>query len=422
MRIKRAIALLVMLVAAMAFVACGSSDDDSGSSDSGSSGGAATSTTSEASTAAPTTGCGSIPTKMPDDPEGVLAKLPKDVQAAYNLFPQAVGTSAWADWKPSGSGPYKIYFSPGNVSTPYIQDLLKEFDKLKAGSKDVSKFTTQDSNNNVQTQIQQIRQAIREKYDLLLVLPLSPAADAPVLEAAGKAGIPVITPLNASVNKYVIGLQGNVILNGASLGQGLVKIMGDKGNVLEMQGIPGVPASDDVLKGADQVFSGCDGIKVVGKPVGQFQPAVGKAQTLQFLSSHPGQVDGAVQTGGMATGIIQAFQQTGRKVPPIADSGATPGALAFWSQNKDKYEGVALGIAPAQFADAMWNVALGLFDGRGMKMTDILQTPLMITNDNLSEWVDPSWKLTTPIAYAPGPEGALLPESYLDQFFSKPAS
>jgi ribose transport system substrate-binding protein len=118
MRIKRAIALLVMLVAAMAFVACGSSDDDSGSSDSGSSGGAATSTTSEASTAAPTTGCGSIPTKMPDDPEGVLAKLPKDVQAAYNLFPQAVGTSAWADWKPSGSGPYKIYFSPGNVSTP----------------------------------------------------------------------------------------------------------------------------------------------------------------------------------------------------------------------------------------------------------------------------------------------------------------
>jgi ribose transport system substrate-binding protein len=124
----------------------------------------------------------------------------------------------------------------------------------------------------------------------------------------------------------------------------------------------------------------------------------------------------------MATGIIQAFQQTGRKVPPIADSGATPGALAFWSQNKDKYEGVALGLPPAQFADAMWNIALGLFDGRGVKVTDILQKPLMITNDNLSEWVDPSWKLTTPIAYAPGPAGALLPEDYLDQFFSKPAS
>ena len=79
---------------------------------------------------------------------------------------------------------------------------------------------------------------------------------------------------------------------------------------------------------------------------------MGKAQTLQFLSSHPGAVDGAVQVGGMATGIIQAFQQTGRKVPPIADSGATPGALAYWNENKDDYEGVALGIAPAQIADA----------------------------------------------------------------------
>ena len=69
---------------------------------------------------------------MPEDPDGVLAALPKDVQAAYNLFPQAVGKSAWADWKPTGSGPYKIYFSPGNISTPFIQDLQKQFDKLKA--------------------------------------------------------------------------------------------------------------------------------------------------------------------------------------------------------------------------------------------------------------------------------------------------
>jgi ribose transport system substrate-binding protein len=423
MSVKRAIGLLAMLAAAIAFAACGSSDDDSGSSgDAGSSAGAATSTSSEASTAAPTTGCGSIPTQMPEDPDGVLAKLPKDVQAAYNLLPQAVHKSAWADWKPTKSKPYSIYFSPGNISTPFIQDMMKKFDELKASSDVITKVTTQDSNNNVQTQIQQIRQAIRQKYDLLVVLPLSPAADAPVLEAAGKAGIPVIAPLNAAANEYVIGLQGNVIVEGAALGQGLVQIMGEKGNVLEMQGIPGVPASDQSLQGAQKVFAECPGVKVVGKPVGQFQPAVGKAQTLQFLASHPGNVDGAFQVGGMATGMIQAFQQTGRKVPPIADSGATPGALAYWNENKDKYKGVALGLPPGQLAEATWNLALGLFAGRGVKMTDILQEPLIITNDNLSEWVDPSWKLTTPIAYAPGPEGAFLGEDYLDQFFAASGS
>ena len=57
-----------------------------------------------------------------------------------------------------------------------------------------------------------------------------------------------------------------------------------------------------------------------------------------------------------------------------------------------------------------------------MTMTDILQTPIIITDENLSDWVDPSWKLTTPIAYAPGPDGALLGPDYLYQFFAKPAS
>jgi ribose transport system substrate-binding protein len=421
-RVQRIVALATMLVAAIAFAACGSSDNSSSSAGSGgSSSSASTAPSGAATTSAPATGCGSIPSRMPDDPDGVLAKFPKDVQDAYNLFPQAVHASAWADWKPKGSGPYSVYFSPGNISTPFIQEMVKEFGKLKAGSDKISKVTTQDSNNNVQTQITQIRQAIREKYDIIVALPLSPAADAPVLEAAGKAGIPVIAPLNAAANQYVIGVQGNTILGGAALAQGLVSVMGDKGGVIEMQGIPGTPASDLTLKGADGVFKACSGIKIAGKPVGQFTPSVAKAQTLQFLASHPGQISGVIQTGGMATGIIQAFEQTGRKVPPVADSGATPGALAYWNEHKGQYKGVAQGLPPAQMADATWNVALGLLAGRGMKVTDINATPLIITDKNLSEWVDPSWKITTPIAYAPGPDGAFLPKSYLDQFFSKAA-
>jgi ribose transport system substrate-binding protein len=299
--------------------------------------------------------------------------------------------------------------------------MVKEFDQLKAGSKDISKVTTQDSNNNVQTQISQIRQAIRDKYDIIVALPLSPAADAPVLESAGKAGIPVIAPLNSAANEYVVGIDGNVILGGAAMTQGLVSIRGGKGSIIQMQGIPGVQASDLRLKGADTVLKNCPDIKVAGKPVGQFTPSVAKAQTLQFLASHPGQINGAIQTGGMATGIIQAFQQTGRKVPPVADSGATPGALAYWNEHKGEYKGVALGNPPGQLAEAVWNLATGMLDGRGVKITDISAKPLIITDENLDQWVDPSWKLTTPIAYAPGPDGALYPKDYLDQFFAKAA-
>src|SRR3954454_22335568 len=43
--------------------------------------------------------CGSVPTKAPQDPDGVLASLPKDVQANYNLYGTPVLASPWAKWK-----------------------------------------------------------------------------------------------------------------------------------------------------------------------------------------------------------------------------------------------------------------------------------------------------------------------------------
>jgi ribose transport system substrate-binding protein len=423
---KRVLVLVAMLAGVLAIAACGSSSISSSSSSSSAStsaaGGAATSSSS-ATTAAATAACGSILQQMPSDPDGVLAKLPASVQASYNLYPQAVHASAWSNWKPKHGPPYSVYFSPGNTSTPFIQDFLNQFNALKAKSNVITKVVTQDSNDSVQTQIQQIQQAIQDKVDIMVVLPLSPAADAPVLEAAGKAGIPVIAPINAASSPYVVGLNGNIVLEGAKLAQSFVQQLGGKGNILAVHGIPGVEADSGIYQGANDVFKSCPNIKTIGSIVGQFVPSVAKTATLEFLTAHPQSIDGAIQTGGMATGIIQAFLQTGRKVPVIADVGATPGALAYWAAHASSYKGVALGIAPNDLTNATWNVALGLLAGRGLKISDISAEPLIVTAANLSQWVQPGWGLTTPIAYAQGPANlSFYPQSYLNQFFVRAAS
>ncbi len=423
---KRILMLVSALASVLALAACGSSSNSSSSSSSSASAtssGAGAATTSSSAAAVASGACGSIPQQMPGDPDGVLAKLPSSVQASYNLYPQAVHASAWANWKPTHKGPYTIYFSPGNTSTPFVQDFINEFNVLKAKSNVITKVITQDSNNSVQTQIQQIQQAIQNKVDIIVVLPLSPAADAPVLEAAGKAGIPVIAPINAASSPYVVGINGNIVLEGAKLAQGFVQQLGGKGNVLQVHGIPGVEADSGIYQGATDVLKTCPNIKTIGSIVGQFVPSVAKTATLEFLTSHPQPIDGAIQTGGMATGIIQAFTQTGRKVPVIADDGATPGALAYWAAHKSTYKGVALGIAPNGLTNATWNVALGLLAGRGLKISDISAEPLIITASNLSQWTQPGWSLTTPIAYAQGPANlSFYTPSYLNQFFVKPAS
>src|ERR1700744_5440146 len=115
------------------------------------------------------------------------------------------------------------------------------FNQLKAKSNVIGKVITQDSNNGVQTQIQQIQQAIQDHVDIIVALPLSSAADNPVFEAAGKAGIPVIVPQTVSTNPYVIGFNSNLVLGGAQLAQQLATILHGKGSVLDVHGIAGVP-------------------------------------------------------------------------------------------------------------------------------------------------------------------------------------
>ncbi|MFZ0384147.1 MAG: substrate-binding domain-containing protein [Solirubrobacteraceae bacterium] len=422
LRLKKVLVVVTMLAALLAVAGCGSSAKSSSSSSSttAASSAAGSGTSSQTSTVAAGS-CGTIPTQMPADPSGALAKLPKSIQSAYNLLGTTVYPSAWTNWKPTHSGPYKIYFSPGNISTPFIQGMLGEFNKLKGSSKVITTVTTQDSGNSVQTQIQQIQQAIRQKYDLMVILPLSPAADTPVMEAAGKAGIPVLAPLNSASSKYVVGIDPNVTLTGAYLMQALASILDSKGSILEMQGIPGVQSSDLSLKGAGYVLKSCPNMSIAGSPVGQFVPSVAKAQTLEFLTAHPQTINGVFQVAGMAAGIMQAFIQTGRAVPPVADEAATPGALAYWSEHKSTYKGVASASPPIALADATWQIGLGLLGGRGIKISDIAQKPLLITNANLSQWVEPGWTIDTPGAYAPGPPNVYYPTSYLQQFFTKPA-
>ncbi len=416
--LRRAVCVATMLVAMVVVAACGSSSRNSSSSS------GATTTTAAAggkTTAVATSGsCGTIPTQMPSDPDGVLAKLPASIRAAFNLYPSPVYASAWAHWKPKHPGPYTIYFNAGLDNT-FAQEIVAELNKLKSVSKLVKNVIIQNDNSSVPTQVQQLQHAVAAKTGTVwIVFPLSSTADASLLEAAGKEGIPTITPLDSSPNKYIVGLNGNEPLQGAALTQGLAKITGGTGNLLEMQGLPANQATSAVLTGTADVLKQCPKFKVAGSAVGGYTESIAKTATLEFLAAHPQPVNAAIHVGGMATGIIQAFQQTGRTVPSIGDLGATPGALAYWNAHKSTYKGVALALPTVPLADAAWNLATGLLQGRGIKANEVLQRPVLITNANLSQWVQPGWTLTTSLGYAPGPPGVFYPPKYLNQFFSKP--
>jgi ribose transport system substrate-binding protein len=359
---------------------------------------------------------------MPADPQGLLASLPARIRAGYDGLPVTIQPSPWAHWKPKHAAPYKVGIEFPNTETPFGAEFVSRVQQLGHQDKNISQVIVRVANNSVTTQVQQLNELVRDRVDIIIGGSLSLQATAPIVAAAEKAGIPYIEYTDTSPGPGGIGFFSNPWLSGADLAQGLAGILHGKGHVLAVHGIPQTEVDQLVHAGAHAVFSHCPGIQVVGNLIGEFAPPVAKGVTLQYLSANPQPVDAAFETAGMSVGILQAFQQLGRPVPPIGDQGATPGFLAYWKEHSSSYHAIATGQGAQDIIDLVWNLAMRTLAGDGPKLNNIFLPPIPITNANLSQWVKPGWTSNTLApAYAdpPSPSGLVAPAEW-SAFFNDP--
>jgi ribose transport system substrate-binding protein len=412
---SRCLAVGSTVLAAFALAACGSDDKSSSST---SAGAAKQSTTASAGASC----IPPAPTTMPKDPDGVVAELSGAAKAGMGGYPGTVYKSPWASFKSKHGPPWKIGMS-NNEGNLNAQDVLRG---LKQGAKDnpgkVSQIvsTTPSTPNDVATQIQQMRSLLQQHVDIIFSTLGSPTALNGVIDQAAKQGVPVISILGQSTSKNAVNLQPNPIQLGYYGAKGMAAAMGGKGNVLSVAGIPGLSINTDILKGGDLVLKACK-LKVVGHLVGKFDPSLAKTEVLKFFTGHPGQIDGVFQVAGMAPGIFSAFQQVGRKVPPVGDVAGNAASLAFWRDNMSKgYKGAGAAIPPQKIGIYTMDLGVGMLEGRGVKVTDVPFAPPEITAANLKDWVKPEWTTSTN-ALADGPPDAVPIKELLDTYLTKPA-
>jgi ribose transport system substrate-binding protein len=402
--VPAALAALVMVVAA-----CGKSSSDTQTTASGGS-------TSSASTAS---GCGTVPTLPFKDESGVIASLPDTYKQAYNGYADTVYKSPWADFKPKGSRPYTIGVSVTQPINSFQGQLIPLLTKALKGVDGVGKVSVLTSPpTGLTTQIQQANQLIQRRVDVLVTEPLVGPAFASVAARAGKAGIPMLSIINSTPSPYSIDLAPNGVADGAASGAQLAKMIGGKGTVLGVHGIASTAVDKQEFAGWKASFAKCPDITFDDSLVGQFQPPVAKAKVLSYLSSHPKPVAGAVNAAGMTIGIMQAFQQTGRKVPAMVDVAPTYGTLAYWNENKEKgYKAVGLTVPPGEMARAIADVTGRLLSGHGPKVSDLVQNSVSVTDSNLSDWVKSGAELSD-ATVAEGPPNTFLTSDYLDPLFN----
>ncbi len=382
-------------------------------------GGGDTSASGASSSGTPAAGeCGSVPQITPKDPQNVLAGMPPEVTAGYNGYPTEVLPSAWANWKPSHPGPYKVAILWQPVVSSFVTATLDALtQELKASGKvDIIASVAPQNPTDIPGSLQLFNQLVAKKPDLIILMPLASEPFVDAVNAAGEAGIPVVTPWLPVPSKYAIGVSLNAFLQAASVSAKVADAMGGKGSVLEVHGIPGIQSDNEALAGFKATLDQCPGIKVAGEATGNFNAAATKGAVLQFLSTHPAKIDGVFQAGTMTPGVIQAFEQLGRPIPLVGDVGSTQGSIAYAHEHADEYNEFGSSTPDGSIGKTVATVVLRTLAGEGPAINMMVTEQKLIGDDQVDAVYQDGWKPS-------GQDDAWLPDDewmttdQLDAFF-----
>lgn len=378
-------------------------------------------TSGETETATLSGDCGVLPHVDPQDPDGTLAALSEESQELYNGYSYELYTSSWADWKPEGDGPYTVGVVFGPLRNAHQTALYEAaIAELEASPLVENVIATTTTGDDASAQIQQFNSVIQQGADILIYQPVAAdAAVAPVDEAAAQ-GIPVVIAQSRVNTPNAVNVNPNQYLSSGSAIAEMINLIGGEGKLLGVHGVPAFAADAATFDVASQLIDACPGLEMVGEVVGNFDASVAKTEVMSFLSTYPGEIDGVIQTAVMAPGIISAFVESGIEVPTVVDYAAQQGSIGWWYQNRDTYHGVGIGQGAEATGQSIADVALGMLAGGGIKVSDVILDPMLITDENLAEWADPSWDLTS-VGTAPAPQGLpAVSASYLAEVFKNP--
>jgi ribose transport system substrate-binding protein len=405
-----------VLVSALA-AACSSSSSTSSSTAGAAAGGGGSASSK----------CGTAVAVGPKNPNGVYSTLSPELKKIYTSYPDNLIESPWAATKITAKPPWKVGYIAFAITNPYNQHVLdglkEQFAQAKAaglvqGSL-VTNIPATMAASTAEQQISAIQQMVRQGVNAIILLPVDSVAETPAINAAGKAGVPVIladTP-PAPGTDYAVAAwtQNRVQADAGALG--LIQ----KGNIIIVKGIAG--NQNDVVLYNQKIanLKNCPDIHVAATLYGNWDEGTAKTVVSQYIASHPQPLAGVLQDGGMMAGVVQAFEANGQKVPVIADGQCGGGDLSWWLSHKDTYKTVGGCINGFQGAYTYFNVTLRVLDNKGPKV-NVLSMPITpITNANLATFAKPGLPLSSQEEVG-GPATAWCDNTCLDKYFNTPGA
>lgn len=260
-----------------------------------------------------------------------MSKLMKSLMAGALVFAVAACSkqgpeTAQAPDAGTDGGKPAIGLAVSTQSNPFFVTLKKGAEE--EAQKQGLTLITVDAQDDPAKQIASIEDLIQKKVKVILVNPTDSDAVVGAVKAANAAGIPVVT-LDRSVNGGEVAshVASDNVAGGKMAAEYLLEKIGNQGDVVELEGIPGASAARERGQGFHEVIDQAKDVKVVGRQPADFDRAKGLSVMENILQANKNVKGVFAHNDEMALGAVQALEAAGMKDVTVVGFDATDDAV-----------------------------------------------------------------------------------------------
>ncbi|MGH4122515.1 MAG: ribose ABC transporter substrate-binding protein RbsB [Clostridium sp.] len=260
-----------------------------------------------------------------------------------------MGTVAGCGTKKAAEGGKKIGMVVSTLNNPFFVS-MKEGAEKKA--KELGyEIVVLDSQNDAAKERSNVEDLVQQGIAALIINPTDSDAVANSIKVANDNKIKVITvDRKASGGEVTCHVASDNIKGGEMAAEFILEKLNGKGNLVELQGIPGASATRDRGKGFHNIVDKKDGVKVVSSQAADFDRQKGLNVTENIIQATPAFDAIFAHNDEMALGAVKAAKAANKKVIVVGFDG-----------NADAKAAVASGELAATIAqkpDLMGSVAV----------------------------------------------------------------
>ncbi|KOO41095.1 ribose ABC transporter substrate-binding protein RbsB [Priestia koreensis] len=212
----------------------------------------------------------------------------------------------------------KIGLSVSTLNNPFFVSLKDGV--IKEAKKKGIKVITVDAQNDTAKQINDVEDLLQQGVDALLINPTDSAAISTAVQSANNVGVPVVT-LDRSAEKGEVAalVASDNVKGGQMAADYIVKMVGEKAQVAELEGVPGASATRERGKGFHNVAD--NKLDVTAKQSADFDRTKGLNVMENIIQGKPDIKAVFAHNDEMALGAIQAINSSGKDVIVVGFDG-----------------------------------------------------------------------------------------------------